>query len=665
MLLHHEAGRTATSFVDMRTTSTREGRKVWETYREACAAHGLLADDTEWDTVMNESAVFMGSLELRRLFAALLSLCSITEPFILFTTHLESMAEGFPDDLDEGVRRAMVQLDLLEHLAPQARTAHTWLNVSDGLRAAVAAAEAARGLATVVAAAGGDLSVEARTAALERAVTGLARLRPSQKEAVFSVLGAIGAPSAAPGEIVVSVRQLLLFCDAPAGTGKTTVLNVLIDAAEADGKVVIRVASTGIAAVQLRGGRTFHSQMKAPIRLDKDTFFNVPSGSPIWRLLESADLLIWDEAPYMHRWLLEGLDRTLRDIRRSAAHFGGLTVVQAGDFRQCLPVVKRGNAAAVVAASMRRSVLWPHFEVLSFTDNMRVLARFPDDPRALRWAEWLLLVGNGRLPGTRGAAAFATDVMLADDSWPELIVDSLEEMVQFVFPDLSTTMLEPPAPADLGTILTPHNATVKLLNESVYHRFPGIEEVMCSADALCDGVEMEVPLEVLNAHENPTLPPHRLCLKPGVPVTLLRNLDPARQLMNGTLLIFHRSINGVLLECSFASDAQRKVYLHRMPLDPPDDVFEVPWRRRQFPVKLAFAMTINKSQGKTLNKVGLYLRLPCFGHGQLYVALSRVGHPDHLRVCFYDTAADEDIEVELRRGTTTSNVVYSSALLTI
>ena len=76
-------------------------------------------------------------------------------------------------------------------------------------------------------------------------------------------------------------------------------------------------------------------------------------------------------------------------------------------------------------------------------------------------------------------------------------------------------------------------------------------------------------------------------------------------------------------------------------------------------------MTINKSQGKTLNKVGLYLRLPCFGHGQLYVALSRVGHPEHLRVCFYDTAADEDIEVELRRGTTTSNVVYSSALLTI
>ena len=55
-------------------------------------------------------------------------------------------------------------------------------------------------------------------------------------------------------------------------------------------------------------------------------------------------------------------------------------------------------------------------------------------------------------------------------------------------------------------------------------------------------------------------------------------------------------------------------------------------RRKQFPVRLAFAMTINKSQGQTLRNVGLYLPQACFGHGQLYVALSRVGDPQHIQV---------------------------------
>ena len=55
-------------------------------------------------------------------------------------------------------------------------------------------------------------------------------------------------------------------------------------------------------------------------------------------------------------------------------------------------------------------------------------------------------------------------------------------------------------------------------------------------------------------------------------------------------------------------------------------------RRKQFPIKLAFAMTINKSQGQTLSRVGVFLETPCFNHGQLYVALSRVGDPSHLKV---------------------------------
>lgn len=76
-------------------------------------------------------------------------------------------------------------------------------------------------------------------------------------------------------------------------------------------------------------------------------------------------------------------------------------------------------------------------------------------------------------------------------------------------------------------------------------------------------------------------------------------------------------------------------------------------KRHQFPVRLAFAMTINKAQGQSLKQVGLDLRVPVFTHGQLYVALSRVTSAARMKVLF-----PSDSE-----STTTENIVYSEILL--
>lgn len=62
-----------------------------------------------------------------------------------------------------------------------------------------------------------------------------------------------------------------------------------------------------------------------------------------------------------------------------------------------------------------------------------------------------------------------------------------------------------------------------------------------------------------------------------------------------------------------------------------DDSFPFEWKRLQFPVRPAFAITINKSQGQTLKVVGIWLEEPVFTHGQLYVAASRVGSPNSVK----------------------------------
>ena len=71
-------------------------------------------------------------------------------------------------------------------------------------------------------------------------------------------------------------------------------------------------------------------------------------------------------------------------------------------------------------------------------------------------------------------------------------------------------------------------------------------------------------------------------------------------------------------------------------MDSNEDAFPFIMTRRQFPVRLAFAMTVNKAQGQTLKKVGVYLNEPVFGHGQLYVAMSRSGDPQSTKLFIKD-----------------------------
>ncbi len=97
------------------------------------------------------------------------------------------------------------------------------------------------------------------------------------------------------------------------------------------------------------------------------------------------------------------------------------------------------------------------------------------------------------------------------------------------------------------------------------------------------------------------------------------------------------------------------MFIPRISLSPSESLFPFRLRRRQFPIRPAFAMTINKSQGQTIKRVGLYLAKQVFSHGQLYVALSR--STSFSNITMYANPNDDS-----SKDVYTKNIVYPAAL---
>ena len=149
-------------------------------------------------------------------------------------------------------------------------------------------------------------------------------------------------------------------------------------------------------------------------------------------------------------------------------------------------------------------------------------------------------------------------------------------------------------------ILATTNKEVALLNEVLCSKLPGTGEVFRSADELLNSDDvLRFNTEYLNSLTPNGFPSHILNLKPGMVLMLLRNLNPREGLCNGTKLLFEKVLDNKVLQCSVMG-SERKVFVPRIILIPKPGEYPFEWWRRQFPVKPAFAMTINKSQGNKL-----------------------------------------------------------------
>lgn len=196
---------------------------------------------------------------------------------------------------------------------------------------------------------------------------------------------------------------------------------------------------------------------------------------------------------------------------------------------------KRGTEDQIISAALKSStVIWPYVERRALHKNMRVATAAADDVDELgAFAELLLEVGDGAVPVVKAIGRNHIEVP-AELCLPD---GSDRGLIDHVYAELSTRFDEPEYFYERA-ILTPLNKDVKTLNERVTAAFPGEAVALLSADALADPDDgwggNAVTTEFLNGCDLNGFPPHELELKKGMPVMLLRNVDPAGGHCNGT-----------------------------------------------------------------------------------------------------------------------------------
>lgn len=362
-----------------------------------------------------------------------------------------------------------------------------------------------------------------------------------------------------------------------AGTGKTTFLKELVKNTK---KKMSIVAPSGIAALEA-GGQTIHSFLGfntiAYIPGGSDGRMKLSPGAQLW--IQKLDTLVIDEISMVRADLLDHIDSRLRKIRRIDKPFGGVQVVMMGDLKQIPPVVDEKETEIVY-----KHYYSSYFFASSILQKVDYL--YLEFDRIFRQADKLFISLLNRVRDNKVANS---DILILNSRY--------------------RTKFDPEA-----IQLTTHRRQAYAINISKLEALPG------KAYTYHGFIDRQYPKMDLPADEH-------LTLKKGAKVMFVLN-RPEEGYMNGTLGVVD-SLNEHFIKVKTAAgkliDVKMGHWNNEVPEINPEtqEIYsKVIGSYDQFPLILAWAITIHKSQGQTFDKAVVNLRR-CFAEGQAYVALSR------------------------------------------
>lgn len=620
LLLLHVVG--PQSFEDVRTYNGI----VYNTFVEACHARGIASNDNEWRECLNEAKEFQSPKQMRHLFGVILALNVPANALTLWNEFKIHLSEDFLRDHLEEEAFNYALLEIEEILIVHYLSCHAL-----GLP-----------VPTIM-----QNRIENDAFDPDEAAIIFADLYANANEDQKNIIDRVIR------EVQFHDTGSNVFClTAHAGCGKTFTVEAIIHRLHSLNLKCIATAFSGIASTLLLGGKTLHNAFKLPIPCLENSVANVSANSSLGRQINSASLIIIDEISMCPVYVLKTVDRLLRDlctnVNDRAKLFGGKVVLLCGDFRQILPVVPRASRAILIENCVTTWNEFQHFHKISLTRNMRAL------PHELDFVEFLKKIGNGE-----GCVShFGGNVI----ELPQQIIGNERNVIEDTFGHIASTIQTDRVMNSV--ILAPKNDDCNLINSDILNRIPGIEKVYYSYDQIITENDSEInnyPVEFLNSINVSGLPPHRLMLKVDSIVLLIRNLNTKDALVNGTRMrvkCLHRNT----IDCEVLTGVSRnkRVLIPRIKLTYSGTILPFNFQRVQFPLILAFAMTINKSQGQTFQRVGVLLKEPVFTHGQLYVAASRVRSFDSLKFYICNDHGQGHLANDHR--VFTKNIVYSEVL---
>ncbi len=424
--------------------------------------------------------------------------------------------------------------------------------------------------------------------------------------------------------------QNLFYINGCAGSGKTHLLRQIARHLAENQHNVCCCASTGIAASLLPNGFTCHKLFKMPVNdeyggeVEFSTLLDAGSRDVNARLLRSCTVLIVDEISMIHKKQMELMDKTLRLLCDSELPFAGKIVIFAGDFNQQATVLK-GNippelmASRAYEASIKFAKLFEKFT--RYTLNKA--HRFQDQS----WADFLL---KTIAHGTGSKVANQPNTTTVPQFLPHHGVKfiSSSQLASFV-----ETQADFSEPSPVQYISTKHELvrrfnkrqTEAYYDESEITVFPARYSYSPDANKYLHHEQLR------HIHVN-NMPDDELHLAVGMPVMCMRNLNIRDGLCNGAIGTIH-SLDATSIELKLQSTGKiMRIPRISFPISS-SLIGKGSLIRHQFPLVPAFAITVSKSQGKTFSQsLIIDLSEQCFGHGQLYVALSRSTAPTNITV---------------------------------